>query len=495
MMVEKPWDSLSLFDSDGMDFWDRTTFDSCASVPIPPVKTEPGTSPTTQLIPKCVQPDGEEEIWYLSDGEANDIGETIAAAAAPLMTSFAVVSTDSDNDSGSFTSHASSSQSPLRASSPSASSVTSSVVTASDGECPTKRRRQDFAATFCQLYEAQPSQPSSQSQSQPQPPVSPRLHKRERVAVNEFDAYNRRYHDEDEEHDNDNGEEDESLDEYASELLSALQPNPYAAVRRMRRRLMRIPVLPKSDIRRYYLSMFTNAINSHDPSFLKQFLTTYCQPTVTLQRIGNCKFHHSSVQQPPMTPYHSMDSYRKLLTTTTNKSEFMKKQFHLKRVQEIFAFWAVKYDLHPDHMCRFREMRVITTRASESVRLEGHFTVTKTDIYEITPPLMHSLFTSKIQEHMGDGLGGAGDAEEGPRWLSCSCGRPHGSNRSAEDLDAMSEVLEAGHQCKVTSLPLSREPMQCVLEGDFVLIIGPDKRIEQIQLLPHQVQFKPLSAL
>lgn len=487
MMVEKPWDSLSLFDSDGTDFWDRvaTNFDSSVSVPILPVKAESGTSPTAQLIPKCVQPDGEEEVWYLSDGEANDICSSIAAAMPQTM-SFAVVSSDSDIDSGSFTSHASSSQSPLRASSPSVSSVTSSIVDASDGECSTKRRRQDFAVTCYNAYE------------QPQAPTSPRVHKRE--PLNEFDAYDRhRPQDADDGHDdNDDGfAEDDHLDEYASELLSALQPNPYAAVRRMRRRMLRIPVLPKSDIRRYYLNMFANAINSHDASFLKQFLTTYCQPTVTLQRIGDCKFHHGSVQQPvPSTPCHSFESYRKLLTTTMNKSEFMKKQFHLKRVQEIFAFWAVKYDLHPDHMCRFNEMRVITTRASDYVRLEGHFTVTKTDIYEITPPIMHSLFTSKIQEHMSDGPGGVGEVQwPANHWPGCSCGRTHGTNpahRTAEELEAMDQLLSAEHKCEVTSLPLSREPMQCVLEGDFVLIIGPDKRIEQIQLRPHQVQFKPV---
>lgn len=480
MMVEKPWDSLSLFDADGMDFWDRTTaitFDSCVSVPIPPVKAESETSPTAQLIPKCAQPDGEEEVWYLSDGEANDICSSIAAA---VTESFAVVSSDSDNDGGSFTSHASSSLSPLRASSPSASvsSVISSVGDASDGECSTKRRRHDFAVAYCSAYE------------QPQPPMSPRVHKRE--PLDEFDAYDR-HRQLDDDHDDDRDED--NLDEYASELLSALQPNPYAAVRRMRRRMMRIPVLPKSDIRRYYLNMFSNAINSHDVSLLKQFLTTYCQPTVTLQRIGDCKFHHGSVQQPPITPCHNFESYRKLLTTTLNKSEFMKKQFHLKRVQEIFAFWAVKYDLHPDHMCRFNEMRVITTRASDYVRLEGNFTVTKTDIYEITPPIMHSLFTSKIQEHMSDGPGGVGEMHDPNHWPGCSCGRSHGMNhsqRSAEDLEAMNQLLASGHKCEVTSLPLSREPMQCVLEGNFVLIIGPDKRIEQIQLLPHQVQFNPL---
>eukprot|EP01033_Poteriospumella_lacustris_P004701 gene4701-3367_t len=403
MMVEKPWDSLSLFDSDGTDFWDRvaTNFDSSVSVPIPPVKAESGTSPTAQLIPKCAQPDGEEEVC---------------------------------------------------------------------------------------AYE------------QAQPPTSPRVHKRE--PLNEFDAYDRhRQQDADDDQHHDDGlVEEDHLDEYASELLSALQPNPYAAVRRMRRRMLRIPVLPKSDIRRYYLNMFTNAINSHDASFLKQFLTTYCQPTVTLQRIGDCKFHHGGVpQQPPplTTPCHSFESYRKLLTTTANKSEFMKRQFHLKRVQEIFAFWAVKYDLHPDHMCRFQEMRVITTRASDYVRLEGHFTVTKTDIYEITPPIMHSLFTSKIQEHMSDGPGGGAGEVQWPanHWPGCSCGRAHGTNpahRTAEEREAMDQLLSAGHKCEVTSLPLSREPMQCVLEGNFVLIIGPDKRIEQIQLLPHQVQFKPV---
>lgn len=263
-------------------------------------------------------------------------------------------------------------------------------------------------------------------------------------------------------------DEDSSASEDTSELLAAIHSIPYSAVRRMRRRMMRIPILPKSDVRRSYLRMFSNTINSHDALLLKRFLMTYCQPTVELKHIGQGQSQYSSLVSPLLnTPGRSVSYYQHL----SRKSEFMKNQFHLKRVQEIFAFFAVKNDLHVDNVCRFVDIRVVTSRASDRVRLEGRFIGTRTDIYEMNPAIMYNLFTNKMQEHMGEFL----DTHDNHAAIAEQFG------------------MQTFGKLDVYSLPLSSEPMLVNLEGLFAFIIGADKRIEQIELQPIGLKYTPVN--
>lgn len=269
--------------------------------------------------------------------------------------------------------------------------------------------------------------------------------------------------------DADEDNDDSSGSNEALELIAAIQSIPYSAVRRMRRRMMRIPVLPKSDVRRSYLRMFSNTINSHDTQLLKRFLTTYCQPTVELKHVGQGQSQYSSLVSPLLnTPGRSVCYYQHL----SRKSEFMKHQFHLKRVQEIFAFFAVKNDLHADNVCRFEDIRVVTSRASDRVRLEGRFIGARTDIYEMSPAIMFNLFTNKMQEHMSEYL-------------------------DTHDNKAIIVAEEGGipifDKLDVHSLPISSEPMLVNLEGIFVFIIGADKRIEQIELQPIGLKYTPIN--
>lgn len=273
------------------------------------------------------------------------------------------------------------------------------------------------------------------------------------------------------------GDCDASLEsDFPPELLSAIQSIPYAAIRRMRRRMMRLPVLPKSDLRRSYLTMFSNTINSHDASLLKRFLTTYCQPTVELKHVGTGHTQYSSMVSPLLhTPGRSMTYYQSL----AGQSEFMKNAFHLRRVQEIFAFFAVKNDLHPDNVCRFEDIRVITYRASDHIRLEGHFYGARTDIYEINPAIMYGLFANKLRQEEPSTLLGFLDAD-GEEEEEATAG---GLHRFSHRLLTTT----------VNTLPFTSEPMLVHMEGRFVFIIGPDKRIEQIQLQPIGLRYTPVT--
>lgn len=282
--------------------------------------------------------------------------------------------------------------------------------------------------------------------------------------------------------------------EFTESVLSALDPSPYAAIRRERRRRMRIPVLLKRDIRRYYLHMLTNVINSHDSELLKSFLNTYCDANVILHRSSPAGFN---------SPTSSAVS-----TALTNGNKCMKHSFDLLHLKEIFAFWATKFDLFADHTCKFTEMKVITSRANESVRVEGSFVVHHTDIYEMTPMMMHALFLQKVYEHSGHvadpsylfpyermAQEDVSTIREEPSPLEddhvdmCSgLNLKYPSHRDSSEEQIKNFLARA----KATPYVLAKAPQEMYLEGRIVLLIAPNRRIEHIQLIPDNIKFSPV---
>lgn len=286
--------------------------------------------------------------------------------------------------------------------------------------------------------------------------------------------------------------------EFTESILSALCPSRYAAIRRERRRQMRIPILPKFDLRRSYLQMFANVINSHDSDLLKSFLGTYCSSNVVLQR--TCRENLK-----PIAPSSSSSSSSSCFVSDNMKHrwKFMKKPFDLLDLKEIFAFWAIKFDLFADHTCTFSAPKVITSRASEAVRIEGAFVVHNTDIYDLTPMTMHALFLKKVFEHAGklsDPSYVSPYERMAPEDFSTARDRPKQieeelalcANLPSHRHSTDAEIERFLRQVHVAPLVLAKHPREMRLEGRIVLSIAPNRRIEHIQLIPDNIIFTPV---
>lgn len=241
-------------------------------------------------------------------------------------------------------------------------------------------------------------------------------------------------------------------------LLSVLRPTRYAEIRRERRRLLKIPSVPKHDSRRLYLTMFANAVNSQSIDLLFGFVSTFCAQDLHFQKMCG--------KIPSPTCVASSDESS---DEENNKASKAIKQLINRDMQiaDLFAFFAMKYDLHVDHCFAFHSMRVITKQASEEVRLEADVHVQHTDIYDTPPELIQELFATKRQ-------------------LFDKLQKKHDHHRTGSYRD---QNVNDG---KVNAFQLSRNPQQFALDGKIVFTIAPNRMINHIQMFPVQHTYKPV---
>lgn len=267
--------------------------------------------------------------------------------------------------------------------------------------------------------------------------------------------------------DENNDEDDDVIEDEEGALidtvLTALRPFKYTAYRRNYRRMHRlppIPKIPKNDLRREYLTMFSHVLNSQDMYLLRSFFRQYCLPTLN--------FHHICVGNDPRVIDHRILARR--------DSVDLWKRFYLP---EVFALWAVKFDLTPDMWCRFFDVKLITTRASGAVRLEGSFVIRKSQLFDISNETLRYLWLQKV-------LSGYYAGESYDEYV-VQLHAERSVNHCLGDLGGAlttSSALVVQPDSGLYPLPLSAEPRLYTIEGRVVLNIDADRRIESMLMYP-----------
>eukprot|EP01033_Poteriospumella_lacustris_P004702 gene4702-3368_t len=240
-------------------------------------------------------------------------------------------------------------------------------------------------------------------------------------------------------------------------VLTALRPFKYTAYRRNYRRLHRTPPIPKilkNDLRREYLTMFCHVVNSQDMYLLRDFFRQYCLPTLN--------FHHICVGNDPRVVDHRILARRDAV--------HLWKRFDLP---EVFALWAVKFDLTPDLWCRIFDVKLITTRASGAVRLEGTFVVRKSQLFDVSNEKLRYLWLQKV-------LSGYYAGESYDAYV-VQLHAERAANHCLGDIGATSPVVRDDG---LYPLPLSAEPRLYTIEGRVIMNIDADRRIESMLLYP-----------
>eukprot|EP01033_Poteriospumella_lacustris_P004707 gene4707-3371_t len=234
----------------------------------------------------------------------------------------------------------------------------------------------------------------------------------------------------------------------------ALQPYRYTESRRLLRQRRRIPHLPKNDLRRSYLAMFTNAINAHNDALLKSFLKTYCNPAMDFHRIclDAVSFpHHGPLPLDKYcTPEHLVNRYY---------------------MADAYAMWAIKNHVNPDIVTQFFRPRVITTRASNKIRLEAEYVVRKTEIYDIGEDEMQYFLLQKVVSGYFRGA----DIDEDSTFVNQfaqTTKRPHRPHSG------------------LYPLPLAKTPRHVEMKGFMSFIVDEHRRIESMLFFPASIDIR-----
>lgn len=260
------------------------------------------------------------------------------------------------------------------------------------------------------------------------------------------------------------GSADDSLeggDEMLDSVWSVLRPYKYAAIRRDRRSQLRILKVPKNDLRREYLSMFCSAVNAHDPVLLRSFFRQYCDAAVSFHRVcldGTCLVRRGAS---------AVIKYEGISEANADC------QVRRYGQPDAFALWAVKFDVNPDHCCAARDVKVITTRMSNAVRLEADFVIRRTEIYDVSAEKLQYLWQQKVLSSFY-----AGEA----------CDENIATLRSTQPPD---DLFIEHHG--LYPLPLAAEPRLFTVTGRFVVNINADRRIESMLLHPTLIECDPVT--
>ena len=260
------------------------------------------------------------------------------------------------------------------------------------------------------------------------------------------------------------GSADDSLeggDEMLDSVWSVLRPYKYAAIRRDRRSQLRILKVPKNDLRREYLSMFCSAVNAHDPVLLRSFFRQYCDAGVSFHRVcldGTCLVRRGAS---------AVIKYEGISEANADC------QVRRYGQPDAFALWAVKFDLTPDLWCRMFDVKLITTRASGAVRLEGTFVVRKSQLFDVSNEKLRYLWLQKV-------LSGYYAGESYDAYV-VQLHAERAANHCLGDIGATSPVVRDDG---LYPLPLSAEPRLYTIEGRVIMNIDADRRIESMLLYP-----------
>lgn len=238
-------------------------------------------------------------------------------------------------------------------------------------------------------------------------------------------------------------------------VWSALQPYRYTESRRLHRQRHRLPRLPKNDLRRSYLAMFSNVINAHNEVLLKAFLKAYCNPSMDFHRICLDAVSFPRHEPFPLDKYCTPDS--------------LVNRYYMA---DAYAMWAIKNYINPDIVTQFSQPRVITTRASNKIRLEAEYVVRKTEIYDIDEDDLQYFLLQKVVSGYFRGAAITEDSAFVNKFSDTVTKRPQRQHNG------------------LYPLPLSKTPRHVELKGFMSFIIDENRRIESMLFFPSSVDIR-----
>lgn len=140
----------------------------------------------------------------------------------------------------------------------------------------------------------------------------------------------------------------------AGDLMYAL--DPFRAPKRKRiRRKVPIPRLLNMDIRRHYMTMFTNATNSHDPVLLCNFFKQYFAPDSKMSK----PIPNTDETVPPL-------------------------QLTVRGISSLIEYWAALMTMIPDHCTEAKNIRIIRRPNTGACRITCDLYMSLTQLYDPT---------------------------------------------------------------------------------------------------------------
>lgn len=136
--------------------------------------------------------------------------------------------------------------------------------------------------------------------------------------------------------------EREDPDVPVGELLDALYSLNKKSKRVRDRRRLLVPRLVQMDIRRHYLQMFTNTMNSHDPIFLSRFAHRYLAPNIVLTKPKQAS---NIVNYYPSKDDSIAESTNSLL--------------HFSGISDLVSYWTALMELTPDNITKVDNIRIV----------------------------------------------------------------------------------------------------------------------------------------
>jgi hypothetical protein len=206
--------------------------------------------------------------------------------------------------------------------------------------------------------------------------------------------------------------------------------------------LIVMPRLLKSDLRRQYARMFANVMNSHDSLMMQSFLAKYAKKEVIMDKImapGACR----------------NDGSDQLVMTTQVRNPC---KIHLTGVDEITGYWHALHSLTPDQVLYLEETQVRTRPGSMACKITCKFKVEGTIL---------------VDKSKGDVM---------PQVMA------HIMNTIHRRQQSTSSALDIfNHLATIYGPEVLQKTSSLCGQGDFIVYIDDDRRIEKLELLPRSV--------
>lgn len=252
------------------------------------------------------------------------------------------------------------------------------------------------------------------------------------------------------------------LDKREDDINSESSPNAssHNIISKLTKQVV-IPRILKSDIRRKYLFMFTNVMNSYDFPLLDSFFRKFTASNVSLYK-SPCQ-----MDKGPAVA--------------------------LSGVNLLIYYMGAMLQTSPDKVIRLDGTTIKQRSDTEDTVLSANFSLKFTRFYNISP----SIIASSILEQFGTSSGVAleNPAKKAKKILA--------GNESLTNFEESREAFYHGEeyqnygyrfdplhpksiQCQFPLLP---KPSPSEIDGKFTMVIDGQKRIQQISMVPERAVF------
>lgn len=155
------------------------------------------------------------------------------------------------------------------------------------------------------------------------------------------------------------------------EMLGAYFPERKVRIRSCKRNLA--PKIFKSDIRRQYVQMLLNVINSADCAVMSRFFQTYASPDITLDK-------HCIGRTEPFN---------------------VRPHITVQGIPQLSLYWSTIMKILPDNVVTAEDVQIITTAGSEECRLVCKVCANFTQYYTESGP---TIAMRVVEEYHGKGV-------------------------------------------------------------------------------------------